>query len=260
MSIYTQAKPAGTPTWADLMTPDADAARAFYKAIFGWDYDIGGPEYGGYTTIRLGDYMIGGLSGMPPGMPPRTTAWGLYFATDDINADVARAVALGATLMYPPMFVDPFGHMVSLQDPTGAVFSLWQAGLNKGWQVNNQPGSTAWHELYTPDAQKAVAFYTALLGASSNRMEGDFEYYVLNHDNDSLCGVMQIDPTWGDVPPRWINYFAVANAVETAALITKLGGQIMGNVDDTSFGKLVSAMDPFGAAFKILQPPATSSQ
>jgi hypothetical protein len=31
-----------------------DAAREFYHAVFGWDYDIGGPEYGGYTTARLG--------------------------------------------------------------------------------------------------------------------------------------------------------------------------------------------------------------
>ena len=36
MSTYSQAKPAGTPTWIDLMAPDIDAARAFYAAVFGW--------------------------------------------------------------------------------------------------------------------------------------------------------------------------------------------------------------------------------
>ena len=54
MTTYSKAEPAGTPTWIDLMAPDVDAARTFYQVVFGWEYDIGGPEYGGYTTARLG--------------------------------------------------------------------------------------------------------------------------------------------------------------------------------------------------------------
>ena len=44
MSIFTQTKSSGTPTWFDLMTPDADKARAFYAALFGWQYVVSGPE------------------------------------------------------------------------------------------------------------------------------------------------------------------------------------------------------------------------
>ena len=77
MTTYTHAKPAGTPTWSDLLTPDIDAARAFYHAVFGWDYDIGGPEYGGYTTARLGTRMTVGMSGPPPGVALRPAAWAL---------------------------------------------------------------------------------------------------------------------------------------------------------------------------------------
>ena len=35
MTTYTDAKPAGTPTWSDLLTPDIDTAPAFYHAVFG---------------------------------------------------------------------------------------------------------------------------------------------------------------------------------------------------------------------------------
>ena len=35
MTTYTHAQPAGTPTWVDLIAPDAQAARAFYQAVFG---------------------------------------------------------------------------------------------------------------------------------------------------------------------------------------------------------------------------------
>ena len=149
MTTYTHAKPAGTPTWSDLLTPDIDAARTFYHAIFGWDYDIGGPEYGGYTTARLGTRMTVGMSGPPPGVALRPAAWALYFATEDIEADVARAVKLGAKVLYPPMVVGAFGSMATLEDPTGAAFSFWQAGQHVGGRSpksqGRRPGTNCIH-------------------------------------------------------------------------------------------------------------------
>jgi predicted enzyme related to lactoylglutathione lyase len=256
MTTYTHAKPAGAPTWSDLLAPDVDAARAFYHAIFGWDYDIGGPEYGGYTTARLGTRMTVGMSGPPPGVALRPAAWALYFATEDIEADVARAVQLGAKVLNPPMVVGAFGSMATLEDPTGAAFSFWRAEQHVGWQVTDEPGSTTWYELYSPDAKAARDFYAALLGATADPMPGGLEYYVLKHGEEMLGGVMQIDPAWGGMHPQWAIYFSVANADETAAAIIEHGGKVMGNVDDSPFGRLAAVMDPSGAMFKIIQPPA----
>jgi uncharacterized protein len=255
MTTYSHAKPAGTPTWSDLLTPDIDAARAFYHAVFGWDYDIGGLEYGGYTTARLGTRMTVGMSGPPPGVALRSAAWALYFATEDIAADVARAVTLGARVLYPPMVVGEFGGMATCEDPTGAAFSFWQAGQHVGSQVTDEPGSTTWHELYAPDAKQARDFYTALLGATADPMPGGLEYYVLKHGEKMLGGIMQIDPTWGAFHPQWITYFTVADADETVAVVTRLGGKVMGNIDDSPFGRMAALADPFGATFKIVQPP-----
>ena len=56
--------------------------------------------------------------------------------------------------------------------------------------------------------------------------------------------------------PQWAIYFSVANADETAAAIIEHGGKVMGNVDDSPFGRLAAVMDPSGAMFKIIQPPA----
>ncbi len=66
---------------------------------------------------------------------------------------------------------------------------------------------------------------------------------------------MQIDPSWGDFSPRWVTYFLVADADETAATIVKHGGKLMSNVEDSPFGRLAAVMDPGGAIFKIIEPP-----
>lgn len=255
MATYSAAKPAGTPTWIDLIAPDVDAARAFYQAVFGWEYDIGGPEFGGYTTARLGQRATAGLMGNQPDAPPMPAAWGLYFATDSIDADVARAVELGAKVVYPAMAVGSFGSMATCEDPTGAVFSLWQAGSHVGTQVTEEPGSMAWCELYASDAKQARDFYTALLGATADPMPGGVEYYVLKHGETMLGGIMQIDPSWGDFHPQWITYFSVANVDEAVAIVTQHGGKIMGNIDDSPFGRIAALTDPSGAAFKIVEPP-----
>lgn len=256
MATHLQPKPAGTPTWTDLTSPDAEAARNFYQAIFGWSYDVGGPEFGGYTTARLGDRSTVGFVGNQPDMPPMPAAWGLYFATDEINEGVARAEALGAQTLYPAMAVGPFGSMATLTDPTGAQFSLWQAGMHVGWQMTNEPGAVAWFELYSPNAKAARDFYTALLGATADPMPGGLEYYVLKHGDDMLAGIMQIDPAWGAMPAQWVNYFAVTNTDETVAKVIANGGKQMGGIDDSPFGRIAALMDPFGAIFKIVQPPA----
>jgi predicted enzyme related to lactoylglutathione lyase len=255
MTTYTHAKPAGTPTWVDLMTPDADAARAFYNALFGWEYDIGSPEFGGYTTARVGTRSAAGIMGPQPGALAEPAAWSLYFATDDIGADIARAQSLGATLLYPAMDVGGFGGMATLQDPTGAQFSFWKAGSHIGTQIANEHGATAWFELYTPDAKAARDFYAALLGATAEQVPGGLEYYILKHGDNPICAIMQIDPSWGAMPAQWVPYFLVPDTEEALRRAVEHGGKAMSGIDDSPFGRLAALADPGGAFFKIVEGP-----
>lgn len=255
MPTHSHAKPAGTPTWIDLTTPDTDTARKFYQAVFGWEYDVSAPEFGGYITARLGKRTTAGMVGNQPGAPPVPAAWGLYFATDQIDADVARAVQLGAKVLYPAMTVGEFGSMAICEDSTGATFGLWKAGQHIGSEVTDEPGSTTWCELYTSNAKQARDFYTALLGATADPMPGGLEYYVLKHGEKMLGGIMQIERAWGNMHSQWVSYFSVVNAEATAAIVTEHGGKVMGNIDDSPFGRIAALMDPSGAIFKVVQPP-----
>ncbi|NJN14905.1 MAG: VOC family protein [Oscillochloris sp.] len=256
MTTYDRPKPAGMPTWTDLITPEIDAARAFYQAVFHWEYDISGPEFGGYTNARIGSGITAGLSGPPEGAPPVPASWSLYFASADLEADVAKAVELGATVIAPPMEVGTFGGWAICSDPTGGVFGLWKSKDHIGFTLSDELGATTWYELYSPNAQQARDFYAALLGAEAEPLPGDLEYYALKHGETQMAGIMQIDPAWGNMPAHWVMYFMVANADATVATVTEHGGKIMGNIDDSPFGRIAALSDPQGAIFKILEPPA----
>ena len=158
-------------------------------------------------------------------------------------------------MLFPATVVGEFGSMATCEDPTGAAFSFWQAGQHPGAQVTDEPGSMTWYELVSPNAKQARDFYTALLGATADPMPGGLEYYVLKHGEKMLGGIMQIDPSWGALHPQWVIYFSVSNADETVATAVKHGGQVMGTIDDSPFGRLAALTDPQGATFKIIQPP-----
>jgi predicted enzyme related to lactoylglutathione lyase len=238
------------------MTPDMDGARKFYNALFGWDYDIGGPEFMGYTTAKSGDYPSAGIGAVPPGVPPMTV-WNIYFASENAAADTERAVGLGAQVMMPAMAIGEFGSMAVLVDPTEAAFGFWQAGTHVGSQVVNTPGAPAWFELYSRDAKRSCDFYTKLLGATGNPMPGGMEYYTLQHGDEQLAGVMQIERSWGDFKPQWMVYFGVKNADDARGTVKANGGKAMSKVDDSPYGRFATAADPQGALFKVVEVPAS---
>jgi predicted enzyme related to lactoylglutathione lyase len=114
----------GTLTWNELMTDDLDSAKAFYSAVFGWVAQTDQmPDGRDYTTFKVGDDLAAGMMAKTPDMEPMPDVWGIYFAVDDCEAAVAKAVELRGTVVAAP-FDTPIGKMAVLADPQGATFAL----------------------------------------------------------------------------------------------------------------------------------------
>jgi uncharacterized protein len=109
----------GALSWADLVTPDPDAAAAFYGELFGWTtQEI--PEAMGYRVISIGERSNGGMLPLRPemqGMPP---SWSPYFGVEDIGAAEATVSDLGGRTLFGPQQV-PSGAFITVMDPQGAV-------------------------------------------------------------------------------------------------------------------------------------------
>ena len=95
------------------------------------------------------------------GTPPH---WNLYVTVANVDETVKRAEGLGARVFAPPFDVMGAGRMAVLQDPTGAVFQLWEPKEHIGAKILNEPGAVCWSELTTRDTAAAESFYTALFG------------------------------------------------------------------------------------------------
>jgi predicted enzyme related to lactoylglutathione lyase len=251
MSTFTKPKTPGTPTWFDLTTPDVAKSRDFYAALFGWTYTINGPEMGYYSVGRLGGRQAAGMGQPPPGsdMP---SAWSVMLASHDIQADADRLKALGGQVLAGPMQIAEEGWMVMANDPTGAVFGLWQAGRHIGATVTDEPGSMTWCEVNTRDAVKARGFFCDLFDLAWSPMEG-MEYYLLKRGEANLAGVMQMDHNWpAELPPHWMPYFAVSNTEQTARLAVQHGGKVGVEPFDSPYGRIAVLNDPFGAWFSVV--------
>jgi hypothetical protein len=89
----------------------------------------------------------------------------LYFASDDIDADIKRATDHGATTQFGPMKVMEAGSMAILTDPTGAMHGFWQPDQFPGYGIIHEPGSLGWYDHTSADPAKAGAYYAAITGA-----------------------------------------------------------------------------------------------
>lgn len=254
MSTLTHHAP-GSPCWLDLATSDAAAARAFYGNLFGWTYDIAGPEMGFYAMVKLGDRFVGGIGQAPPQMnvPP---AWTPYLACADAQATLADVQARGGRLVFGPMDIPGQGVQVVAADPTGAVFGFWQAKPFIGTNVLGETGALAWCEVNTREAAVARDFYAAVFGLVPTPLPGGTEYYTLALDGEPRAGVLQMDAQWpASIPAHWMVYFAVDDTDAAVEKVKALGGAMHVPPFDTPFGRIAVLADPQGAVFSVVTLP-----
>jgi predicted enzyme related to lactoylglutathione lyase len=253
----------GTPSWVDLMTTDADAARDFYAAVLGWDFTVGGEDVGFYSNAVLGGESVAGIMPIADGqqMPP---AWTTYLATDDLDRTVALAGAADGQILLPPMDVEQgdvhVGRMAMAMDPTGAAFGIWEAGSHRGAGIVNEPGALSWNELVTTDAPAARGFYGQVFGWGYEQIgDGEtFDYTTVMLGERAVAGIMQMGPDFpAGTPSHWMTYFAVADADAAVEAVVAAGGTVLSQPADSPYGRMARVLDPQGAAFTVIRLAVT---
>ena len=254
----------GTFCWVELGTTDGEAAKKFYTSLFGWTF-VDSPVGPGmvYTMLKQDGKDVGALYELSPemkamGIPPN---WLSYVSTASADETAAKAKSLGATLIKEPFDVMTVGRMAVIQDPTGAVFAIWQAGTHKGASAVNIANSFCWNELSTTDSDKAGEFYTRLFGWGTDVLTfGPMKYTIFKNDGPRGAGGMSvITPEMGAIPPHWRVFFAVEDCDAMTQKAIDLGAtSIVPPTDIPNTGRFSIIADPQGAVFAFIKPEPMS--
>lgn len=254
MSEHPTFKP-GAFCWIDLMTRDTAAAKAFYGALMGWSaQDIALGPNAAYTMLKKGDRPAAGMvaaSGEMQGAPP---CWMSHVYVTDIDALAERARSLGGTVRAMGEAGDK-GRFAVVADPTGAVFVMWQPNGELDTVVG-EAGTLVWNELWTPDMEKAAAFYTGLFGWTSRPMPASHPYVVFENEGRACGGMMTLpeDAAKMGAPPVWMVYLGADDVDASIEKATSLGARVLCPATDIpDIGRFSVLSDPQGAAFAVFK-------
>jgi predicted enzyme related to lactoylglutathione lyase len=253
--------PKGDFIWYELITPDAEGAKAFYDAVVGWNIGEGAPEFGGYRMIGRSD---GGNAG---GVLPLTDemqqhgarpTWLGYISVADVDQAVAAIEQAGGKGLMPAFDIPNVGRIAMVADPQGAPFYVMRATPPEPKAQSDVFSPTAeqrvgWNELSTTDPVAARKFYTGQFGWGSDEFMdmGEMgEYRFLEQDGTrigALCGVMQ------GQQPKWRFYFRVPSISAAKQTAEAKGGTIhMGPHQVPTGDYIIIGSDPQGAEFALV--------
>ena len=250
--------PAGSFCWIELHTTDQAAAKTFYGSLFGWaahDSPMGPNDY--YTEFKLQGREAAAACTLRPdeksqGIPPY---WMIYISVDNADAAAAKAQELGGKSFGPAFDVMEAGRMAVVQDPTGAVFCVWQANKDAGIGVSQVNGTLCWADLSTPDTKRASDFYAGLFGWQLITDPKDPSGYVhIKNGEQHIGGIPPASYRQPGVPAHWMAYFQVDDVDATANKAKEVGAKLhLPPMTMEGVGRMSVIADPQGAAFSIFK-------
>jgi predicted enzyme related to lactoylglutathione lyase len=123
------------PIHFEIQAQDPARAQAFYKALFGWQFD----QWGGqaYWLAMTGDKtkpgIDGGLLPRPTGVPVDGAPMNAFVCTmdvPDLDAYLTRVPALGGKVVVPKMPIPTMGWLAYAKDTEGNIFGMMQEDPN----------------------------------------------------------------------------------------------------------------------------------
>jgi predicted enzyme related to lactoylglutathione lyase len=241
----------GTFCWADLSTPDADGAKAFYGGLLGWEFRDDEFPGGVYTMCHLQGDAVAALVQQDE----QPAHWNNYVSVESADEAAARAKQLGAKVIEEPFDVMEFGRMAVFVDPGGAMLCVWEPRAHIGAGRVNDLGCMTWNELHTRDSGAAGDFYGNLFGWETEPIEDDgmVVYTSVRNAGAKNGGFMPMAERHGDAPSFWLPYFTVSSRDGAVERARELGGALLGGSLDLPGGKIAILADPQGTVFAIFE-------
>ena len=232
----------GKFVWCDLASEDPTIATAFYRAMFGWDFE---PLSSSYIEVRRDGRAIAGVmrqSDKDDSKPE--SLWICSLSVLNVQTAMQLAMAEGGQVLEGP-FDSARGGFAVVRDPVGATLVVLRSKQGDLPDVIPAVGDWLWIDLFTRDIQTAERFYAALVGYETDTITLEREMYtVFRHAGRARAGVVELP--WKQVEDNWLPYIRVADTKQAVDRALSLGGKVLLQKGDTAV-----LVDPMGAAFGI---------
>ena len=226
-----------TVKWADVSVQDWTSAKAFYAAMFDWEFVDQYFEGRVVYSLACLDESTEppastSVAGLGPSMHSEASDelkyWRSYINIPDIAAAVEKIDAAQGQVIVPPMDVMDAGVMSVCMDPNGVVFSLWQPVSHAGPEVHNISGTVCWFELTSSDPKQSMEFYGTVFGWAADKRQTSTNqaYWVFSTDG---CAFASMHSRLGETSGKelWLPYIQVASLSQSEQNCRQLGGSVL---------------------------------
>ena len=241
----------GQFVWHDLASPNPQSSMAFYKDIFGWEFETLGSSENSYYVIKNNGKPIGGIFKLAAKYGA-VSEWVASISVEDVDAAVTINEAQGGKTIFKKAFFKGRGETAMVQDPQGAFIAFIHAeGGDPDFRTEFEENAWLWNELWTNDYDASMKYYEALCGFSGKSILGSkAPYYVLEKDGTKYFGLMG-NPVEG-ARSSWMPYIRVADVDKTVEVAKKAGASFMMEPnEEIRKGSIAVLLDPLGAQFTI---------
>jgi uncharacterized protein len=247
----------GKIIWADLVTPDLDAAKKFYGGLFGWNFPDAANEKSGYAVAYVDGRPVAGIiQRATPSAERRQPVWLTFIAVADVDAARRTALDHGAKVMFESKTYSGRGRQAVLNDPEGAVFAILASSSGDPADVLAEPGEWIWSSLQVADPAKDASFYQALFGYDLYDVpsEDGLKHVILSSQDFARASVNTFPDASSGRHPHWLNFVRVLDAASVASKATALGGRVLVEPRlDRHGGNVAVIADPTGAPVGIME-------
>lgn len=249
----------GKAVWHDLVTEDVDAARDFYRGLFGWNIENS-------REINGRDYLLASIDGvyvagiLEAGLRPdgaNVSRWLPYVSVADVDEAATAAAMAGGDIVASPRNV-ALGRVAAITDPEGAVIGLARSSVgdpSDAPAMKPTAGTVVWNELLAQDRVAAARFYESVFPYEAREVERRGGEYVLLHASGrQRAGILEKPVS--EWQSTWLTYFGVVDPAASASLAENLGGSIIAPASpDLRDGTMAIVADPSGAILVLQEIP-----
>lgn len=190
----------------------------------------------------------------------------LLLSVADVDAVIDRAVATGATLTRPAadydhgrngVVVDPFGHRWMISGlPSEAAAAAPQAEVRPGAPVAGRResirhGDVGYVSLFVPDTERAVRFYSTVLGWEIEPGSGV--------QGRQVRGLNMHHGIWGEQEQGTLFLCFAVDDIGSALERIRAAGGTAAEPTAEPYGLVSECRDDDGVPFAVFQPPANDT-